>query len=230
MRILVTGGAGFIGSHLVEALVTRGHDVRVYDNLEPQVHGATGTIPQYLNRDAELILADIRDRYTLAKAVQDVDVVFHYASSVGVGQSMYQIQKYVDVNALGAANLLDLIVNEKTDVRKLVLASSMSNYGEGKAMCSGCGVVSPMLRSRKQFVEQQWEVKCPTCRKDTTPVATDEDKPLIPTSIYATTKRTQEEMFCEVGFAYGIPTVVLRYFNVYGPRQALSNPYTGAVA
>jgi len=125
---------------------------------------------------------------------------------------------------------LDIIVNEKTSVGKLVLASSMSNYGEGKYQCARCGVVHPKLRSLEQLQTREWEVQCPTCQSPLKSLPTDEAKPLFPTSVYATNKRDQEEMFCEVGTAYGIPTVVLRYFNVYGPRQALANPYTGVIA
>lgn len=230
MKIFVTGGAGFIGSHLVDALITRGHEVRVYDNLESQVHGNTQKVPEYFNRDAELIVGDIRNREALRKALGSAEVVFHEASAVGVGQSMYQVEKYVHVNTLGTANLLDIIVNEKTRVRKLILASSMSNYGEGKYQCDRCGIVYPRLRGLQQFKTHDWEVWCPSCNSPLSPLPTDEGKPLFPTSIYATTKRDQEEMFCEIGFAYDVPTVILRYFNVYGPRQALSNPYTGVIA
>lgn len=230
MKILVTGGAGFIGSHIVDALIARGHEVRIYDNLDRQVHGERGDVPSYLNSEAQLVCGDIRDRESLHKALDNIEVVYHEASAVGVGQSMYQIQKYTHVNVLGTANLLDIIVNEKTRVEKLVLASSMSNYGEGKYECEKCGVVYPKLREVDQLVARQWEVQCPSCNASLSPLATDESKPLFPTSVYATNKRDQEEMFCEVGLAYGIPTVVLRYFNVYGPRQALSNPYTGVIA
>jgi dTDP-L-rhamnose 4-epimerase len=230
MRILVTGGAGFIGSHLVDALVDRGHQVRVYDNLDDQVHGVGQKPPEYLNPEVEFIHGDIRNRDALHDALEGIEIVYHEASAVGVGQSMYQIQKYAHVNTLGTANLLDIVVNEKTRVGKLVLASSMSNYGEGKYNCGSCGVVCPNLRAEEQLKARDWELQCPSCGALLSPLPTDECKQLFPTSVYATTKRDQEEMFCEVGLAYGIPTVVLRYFNVYGPRQALSNPYTGVIA
>jgi len=230
MKILVTGGAGFIGSHLVDKLLDRGHEVRIFDNLDPQVHGDGQKIPSYLNREAQFILGDIRDREALKRALEDVEAVYHEASAVGVGQSMYQIQKYTHVNTLGTANLLDILVNEKNRVQKLILASSMSNYGEGKYRCNQCGVVYPRLRSLEQLKMCDWEVRCPSCQSSVSSLLTDEEKPLFPTSVYATTKRDQEEMFCEIGLAYNIPTVVLRYFNVYGPRQALANPYTGVIA
>lgn len=227
-KILVTGGAGFIGSHIVDFLVKDNHEVVVLDNLEPQVHGDGK--PDYLNSDAKYIFSDIRDRDALKTALEGVEIIFHEASRVGVGQSMYEIQKYVDSNTLGTAVLLDFLANEEHDVKKLVIASSMSNYGEGKYHCEKCGVVYPKLRPKKQLAARDWEMKCPICEDAARPMPTDEDKPMHSTSIYAITKKDQEEMCLSVGQAYGIPTVALRYFNVYGSRQALSNPYTGVCA
>ncbi len=227
-KILVTGGAGFIGSHLVDELIEGGHEVRVYDNLEPQVHD--GKKPAYLNDRAEYVFADIGDRDALCGALGDAEVVFHEAAAVGVGQSMYQVQKYVDVNTLGTAKLLDVLVNEEHDVKKLVVASSMSIYGEGKYACDECGVVYPKLRTEARLKARQWEMSCPACGRTAKPLPTDEEKPMHSTSIYAITKKDQEEMCLSIGKAYGLPTVALRYFNVYGPRQALSNPYTGVCA
>jgi dTDP-L-rhamnose 4-epimerase len=229
-KILVTGGAGFIGSFLVDALVARGHNVRIYDALVPQVHGPAQAAPAYLNRDAEFIQGDVRDRDSLASALDGVDVVFHLAAAVGVGQSMYQIQYYTEANTLGGAVLLDLLANTKHRVRKVLVASSMSIYGEGKYECDEHGVVYPRLRPEAQLKARDWEMKCPHCGRDVRLLPTDEDKPLYPTSIYAITKRDHEEMFLTTGFAYGIPAVALRFFNAYGPRQALSNPYTGVMA
>jgi len=226
MNILVTGGAGFVGSHLVDALVKK-HGVTIYDNLDPQVHKA---LPDYLNDDAELIKEDIRDRAKLKDAVMDAEVVFHEAAMVGVGQSMYQVEKYMDVNTMGTAKLLDILANEEHSVKKLIVASSMSIYGEGKYECSDCGMLYPPLRSNEQLKKREWEMKCPSCGRIVKPVPTDENKPLQPTSIYAISKKDQEEMCLAIGHAYGIPTVALRYFNIYGPRQALSNPYTGVCA
>ncbi|MGQ9599003.1 MAG: GDP-mannose 4,6-dehydratase [Anaerolineae bacterium] len=229
-KILITGGAGFIGSFLADALLERGHSVRVYDALVPQVHGPAQAVPDYFNPGAELVRGDVRDRAGLSRALEGVEVVFHLAAAVGVGQSMYQIQYYTEVNTLGGAVLLDLLANTRHQVRKLVVASSMSVYGEGKYECAECGIVYPKLRSEAQLKRREWEMKCPHCGRDVQPVPTDEDKPLFPTSIYAITKRDHEEMFLQTGFAYGIPTVALRFFNTYGPRQALSNPYTGVMA
>ena len=228
MRILVTGGCGFIGSHLVDRLVEEGYKVRVYDLLEPQVH--LGKKPSYLRRDTEYIFADIRDRDKLRKALKGVDVVFHQASQVGVGQSMYEIRKYVEHNSSGTAVLLDLIVNTKNKVKKLIVASSMSIYGEGAYNCKKHGVVYPLLREEAQLKKGDWEMRCPECKRKVEAIPTSEDKPLFPTSVYAVTKRSQEEMCLAVGRAYKIPVVALRYFNVYGPRQSLSNPYTGVAA
>jgi dTDP-L-rhamnose 4-epimerase len=229
-NVLVTGGAGFIGSFLVDALLERGHRVRIYDALVPQVHGPDQNVPGYLNPAAELIKGDMRDRDAVARALQGIDVIYHLAAAVGVGQSMYQIQYYTDVNTLGGAVLLDLLANTEHSVRKLVVASSMSIYGEGAYRCHEHGTVYPRLRTEAQLRARDWEMKCPHCGRDVEAVPTDEDKPLYPTSIYAVTKRDHEEMFLSTGFAYGIPTVALRFFNTYGQRQALSNPYTGVMA
>ncbi len=231
LSILVTGGAGFVGSHLVDALVKKGHNVSIYDNLEYQVH--QNQTPPWLNNSAEFIHADVRDENNLKKAMTGKDVVFHQAAAVGVGQSMYQIRKYADVNSTGGANLLDIAVNEskvRDNLKKIVVASSMSIYGEGQYSCGQCGVVYPSLRSNKQLENKEWEIQCPKCQKPAQHVGTAEDKPLFPTSIYAITKRDHEEMFLVTGRTYKIPVVALRYFNIYGPRQALSNPYTGVAA
>ncbi len=228
MRVLVTGGAGFIGSHLVDALVREGHQVRVLDNLEPQVH--EGRQPAYLHPDAEYRWGDLRDRQAVRKALEGVKVVFHEAAAVGVGQSMYQIEKYVSANVLGTAVLLDVIVTERVSIHKLVVASSMSLYGEGHYRCEACGPMVIALRPAEQLAARQWEPRCPRCRAAVVPQPTPEDKPLVPTSVYAVSKRDQEELCLTVGAAHQIPMVALRYFNVYGSRQALSNPYTGVCA
>jgi len=229
MRILVTGGAGFVGSHLVDALLAKGHRVRVYDSLDRQVHPG-GRVPSYLAEDIEFVHGDMRDRDRLQAALDGIEVVYHQAAYVGVGQSMYEIRRYVDGNSVGGATLLDILANEKHDVKKVVVASSMSIYGEGAYRCTDCGDVSPMLRSREQMGRFDWELDCPTCEGKLSAIATPESKPLQPTSIYAVTKRDHEEMFLAFGRAYDLPTVALRYFNIYGSRQALSNPYTGVLA
>lgn len=226
-KILVTGGAGFIGSLLVDKLVEMGNEVVVVDSLEEQVHTKK---PDYLNPKAQYLFEDIRDEGVLARAIENVEVIYHEAAAVGVGQSMYQVEKYVDVNTMATAKLLDILVNTEHNVKKLIVASSMSIYGEGAYECADCGVVYPDLRTEEQLKQRAWEMKCPKCGKIVKPIPTGEDKPLYPTSIYAITKSDQEEMCLAIGRAYGIPTVALRYFNVFGPRQSLNNPYTGVCA
>jgi dTDP-L-rhamnose 4-epimerase len=226
-RVLVTGGAGFIGSHLVDELIKRGHDVDVLDSLEPQVHR---TKPTYLNPKAEYHFRDIREDGGATKLLADMDVVFHLAAMVGVGQSMYQIARYVNTNVGGTAKLLQALVDDDHDVRKLIVASSMSLYGEGAYTCASCGPATPPLRSNDQLDRKEWEPRCPTCSGPTTSVPTPETKPLQANSVYAVTKRDQEELCLTTGAAFGLPTVALRFFNVYGPRQSLDNPYTGVAA
>jgi len=229
VRILVTGGAGFIGSHLVDALVAAGHPVRVLDNLDPQVHGANSTRPRHLHPAAELQIGDVRERAAVARALEGVEAVFHEAAAVGVGQSMYQIEHYVSVNSIGAAVLLEGIIERRQKLSKVVVASSMSIYGEGAYHAPDGRILHPPLRAEADLAARRFELRDPS-GQDLAPIGTPEEKPLQPTSIYAITKRDHEEMFLAVGAAYGIPVVALRYFNVYGPRQALSNPYTGVVA
>jgi dTDP-L-rhamnose 4-epimerase len=228
LKILVTGGAGFIGSHLVDALVALGHRVRVLDAVVPQVH-ATGE-PQYLNQEAEFIRGDVCDGATLEKALGDVDVVYHQAAEVGVGQSMYEIQRYVKANDLGTAALLEAVIERRSRIRKLIVASSMSIYGEGAYRNADGDVVYPTIRPASQLIERKWELICPRTGSVLAPIGTSEEKTLFPTSVYAVTKQDQEQFCLVVGRAYGMPTVALRYFNVYGTRQALSNPYTGVCA
>jgi dTDP-L-rhamnose 4-epimerase len=228
-RVLVTGGAGFIGSHLVDALVRRGDRVRVLDALVPQVHGAPAT-PRWLPREAEFLRGDVRDRNVWRRALRGVRRVFHEAAEVGVGQSMYEITRYMDANTMGTSQLWQELVTGKHAVEKLVVASSMSIYGEGQYRCGAHGTVYPALRPEAQLKRRAWEMRCPRCRQPVAWQRTAEEKPLAPTSVYAISKRDQEELCLSLGRAYRLPTVALRYFNVYGPRQSLSNPYTGVAA
>lgn len=228
-KVLVTGGAGFIGSHLVDALLARGYSVRVLDALVPQVHTNQGP-PAHLDPRAEFIEGDICDPVLLARALDGVDVVCHQAAEVGVGQSMYEPLRYMRANTLGTTMLLEQISKQRNGVRKIVVASSMSIYGEGEYECAKCGRVAPRLRSVPQLRAKEWEIQCPQCGGALSPVPTTEAKPLFPTSVYAISKQDQEQLCLVMGRAYGIPTVALRYFNVYGTRQALSNPYTGLCA
>lgn len=228
MRILVTGGFGFIGSHLVDALIERGFETVILDNLERQVHG--GRLPAHANREAEAVIADVRDKDALRRALQGVDAVFHLAAMVGVGQSMYEVARYVSVNCQGTANLLDILANEAHGVRKLVVASSMSVYGEGEYLCPQCGGGRAAPRGPDQLGRRDWEARCADCSAELLPLPTREDKPLRPGSIYSVSKKDQEELSLVFGQAFAIPTVALRFFNAYGPRQSLSNPYTGVCA
>lgn len=227
-KILVTGGAGFIGSHLVDRLTQVGYNVRILDNLEDQVHH--GQAPKYLNKKAEFIKGDVRDYNTLGKALKEIDAVFHLAAAVGVAQSNYQIKKYIDVNIDGIANLLDILVNTSHQVKKIVTLSSMTGYGEGNYVCKKCSIVRPPLRDEKQLKKRDWNLYCPNCKSIVKPVPTDETAQDFPNSIYGLSKTVQQEMLFLLGKMYNIPTVVLRGFNVYGPRQSLSNPYTGVTA
>ncbi len=227
-RVLVTGGAGFVGSHTVDQLLRRGHKVRIYDNLTPQVH-ADGR-PAYMAREAEFIHGDMRDADTLREALRGIDIVYHLAAAVGVGQSMYEISHYMSANTLGTANLLQALLDTHMKIEKVIVASSMSIYGEGKYRCRCCGDAAPPPRQSAQLKRREWEVACPRCGNALQPVATDESKPLQCTSYYALSKKDQEEMVLLFGRTYAVPVVALRYFNIYGTRQALSNPYTGVAA
>jgi dTDP-L-rhamnose 4-epimerase len=227
-NVLVTGGAGFIGSFIVDELVNKGHKVTVFDNLTEQVH--QGKMPSYLNQSAKFVKGDVNDYDSFKKAVLESDVVFHEASAVGVGQSMYEIRHYVQDNVMGTANLMHMVANEHHHLKKILVAASMSSYGEGSYLCPNCGVVYPELRTEQQMSKSQWEPVCSKCRTVLKPIPTPEDKPLKQNSIYAITKSTQEQMVLTVGKAYNVPSVSLRYYNVYGPRQSLSNPYTGVAA
>jgi dTDP-L-rhamnose 4-epimerase len=226
-RVLITGGAGFIGSHVADLLLSSGYAVRVLDSLVEQVHGPSPSRPAYLSADAELIVGDIRDREALASGLRDVDAVIHLAASVGVGQSMYDIVSYVDVNELGTAVLLEALVNKP--VRRLVIASSMSVYGEGLARDNAGDLVSPSERSLEQLQHGRWELES-AIGEPLQPIPTPENKMPVLSSVYALNKYVQERLCLIAGRAYAIPTVALRFFNVFGPRQALSNPYTGVLA
>jgi dTDP-L-rhamnose 4-epimerase len=229
--VLVTGGAGFIGSHVVDALLARGKKVIVLDNLEPQVHGPGAERPKHLDAAAELVVGDIRDAALLERVVERADAVIHLAAAVGLAQSMYQIDRFIDVNARGTALLLEAIVRRRDRIRKIVVASSMSLYGEGRSKCEVHGAFDPALRPSSQLAEKDFEVRCPTCGAAATPAPTPEEARLDAwTTVYAVSKRDQEELVLSAGSAYEIPAAALRLFNVYGPRQALSNPYTGVAA
>ena len=226
-QVLVTGGAGFIGGHLVDALVARGDRVHVVDSLVPQVHP---TRPDYLNPKATYHVVDIADRETLAKVLPGTEVIFHLAAAVGTAQSMYQVDSFVRTNTLGTATLLQSIIDQKVRLRRFVVASSNTIYGEGRYVCPKCGPIAPDLRPDSQLLQHDWEVRCPVCGATARPAPTEETKAIQPSTVYAQTKLSQEQLTLMLGRAYDIPSVSCRFFNTYGPRQGLSNPYTGLTA
>ena len=229
MRILVTGGAGFIGSFVVDRLLAAGHTVRVLDNLDPQVHPEGA--PAYLAADAELVRGDVRDRGLLERAVADADAVVHAAAAVGVGQSLYRVEHYVDVNVRGTATLLDCLQHRASHLRKFLVFTSMTGYGEGVYRRPSDGrLLRVETRTEADIARHGWEPVCPETGEPLEPAPTPEDAALLARNVYALTKRWQEELALSLAGVYGFPVVCLRLFNVYGPRQSLSNPYTGVLA
>jgi dTDP-L-rhamnose 4-epimerase len=226
-RVLITGGAGFIGSHAADVLLAAGYEVRVLDNLSPQVHGGNRQRPAYLVDDAELVVGDVTDPLSVEQALRGADMVLHLASAVGVGQSMYDIEPYVRTNELGTAVLLQAI--SRRPVERLVVASSMSIYGEGLYRTTDGIDIAPSERPFEQLHNGDWDLR-DAAGDSLEPVATPETKRPSLSSIYALNKYAQERMCLIAGNAYNIPTVALRFFNAFGPRQALSNPYTGVLA
>jgi dTDP-L-rhamnose 4-epimerase len=226
-RILITGGAGFIGSHLADELLQSGHTVKVLDFLCSQVHGSEKQSPEYLNPDVELVLGDVRDRAAVDRALQGIDAVYHFAAAVGVGQSMYEVEHYASINDIGTAVLLEALI--KRPVERLIVASSMSIYGEGLYRSRHGAIYCAVERNPTQLRSAYWD---PMDNEGAAlqAIPTPESKTPALTSVYALSKYVQERMCLMIGRAYNIPTVALRFFNVYGPRQALSNPYTGVLA
>lgn len=226
-KILITGGAGFIGSHLADELLEQGYEVKVLDSLVEQVHGSGTEKPDCLNDEVELIKGDVRNRDILEQSLQDVDAVYHFAARVGVGQSMYEIKEYMDVNDVGTSVLLEALLDHP--VERLVVASSMSIYGEGLYQNSGSEVFEHVERSKEQLAEEIWE-PLEDNGHDLHPVPTPETKAPSLASVYALSKYDQERLALITGQAYDLSVTALRFFNVYGSRQALSNPYTGVLA
>lgn len=230
MNILITGGAGFIGSNLALTLVAQGHVVTVMDNLSPQIHGEDSPLLATIRDQVRFLHGDVRDREDWVAALEGQHAVVHLAAETGTGQSMYEIERYVDVNIRGTALLLDLLANKPHSVRKLVVASSRSIYGEGRYRCAEHGVVYPLAREAADMGQGDFQVKCPHCATDAELLATTEDSRIHPSSLYGITKQNQEQMILTLGRSLGIPAVALRYQNVYGPGQSLSNPYTGILS
>ena len=226
-RMLITGGAGFIGSHLADALLRRGYEVRALDNLSAQVHGPDAGRPSYLDSEVELRIGDVADPGAVRRALRGVDGVFHFAANVGVGQSMYELSRYTTTNNLGTAVLLEALIERP--IEKLVVASSMSVYGEGLYRDAQGKVVDTAMRDPVQLRRGIWELRDERGQL-LSPVPTPESKQPSLASVYALSKYDQERMCLMIGGAYDIPVAAMRFFNVYGPRQALSNPYTGVLA
>jgi dTDP-L-rhamnose 4-epimerase len=224
-RALLTGGAGLIGSHIVDLLLREGWSVRILDNLEPQTHRHGQ--PDWIPADAEFRQADIRDRDEVRAALLDVDVVFHQAA---YGGYMPEIAKYVAVNSFGTAQLLEIIRDEKLPIEKVVVASSQVVYPEGAVTCETHGRVFPPTRGIEQLSRGDFEVHCPICGSHTSPASTPEEAPLSAETVYAITKIDQERLVLGWSRQTGIPAVALRYACTYGPRQSLFNPYTGVIA
>ena len=232
-RVLVTGGAGLIGSRLSSRLLDAGYRVSVLDNLSPQIHGERPSESPLLKAivgKVDFFHGDVTSREDLLKVLPEVDVVVHLAAETGTGQSMYAIRHYADVNVGGTALLLDLIANERFPVRRLVVASSRAVYGEGKYRCPEHGVVYPKARSTDDMEQGRFEHACPRCAETLQMLPTDETSALQPSSVYGVTKLTQEQLVLSVGKALGISALAFRYQNVYGPGQSLSNPYTGILS
>jgi len=226
-HILITGGAGFIGSHLADELLAHGYHVRVLDNLSPQVHGDAARRPDYLDPAAELIVGDVCDPVSVRSALRGIDAVFHFAAAVGVGQSMYEVVQYTRINNLGTAVLLEALIQKP--VRRLVVASSMSLYGEGLYRTAQGDVRTVGERPLEQLRRADWEWRDEQ-GDALLPVPTPETKAPALASVYALSKLDQERLCLMIARAYNFSAVALRFFNAYGPRQALSNPYTGVLA
>ena len=229
--ILITGGAGFIASHCAALLLRHNYQVKALDNLDAQIHGGARRPPGYLDRRVELIVGDIRSPKTVRRALADVDAVIHLAARVGVGQSMYEVADYTDVNARGTAILLEAMIEraKRRPFDRLVVASSMSIYGEGLYRAADGGLIEDAERTARQLKRAQWD-PFDAAGRPLEAVPTTESKAPAVRSVYALSKYDQERLALVVGGAYDIPTVALRFFNVYGPHQALSNPYTGVLA
>ena len=232
-RILITGGAGFIGSNLALSLIKKGYIVTVLDNLSEQIHGRnpdTSFLYKSIINKVIFIRGDVTNREDWTKALIGQDAVIHLAAETGIGQSMYEIYKYSNVNIGGSALFLDILANSRHQIKKIIVASSRAIYGEGRYYCSSHGEVYPLTRNEKDLVKGFFECKCPLCDKSIELLSTHEDSKIQPQCVYAITKYNQEQLFLVAGKSLNIPAVAFRYQNVYGPGQSLSNPYTGILS
>lgn len=234
MRVLITGGAGFIGSNIALKLSKKGYKVTVLDTLSEQIHGAnpdcTSPLYQKIKDKVDFIKGDVNNREDLEKALVDVDYVIHLAAETGTGQSMYEIKKYVDTNIGGTALLLDILTNAEHHVKRVVVAESRAVYGEGKYLCPICGDVYPNERTDENLAKGDFECKCPKCGGEVNLIATTEDSAIHPSSVYGISKQVQGQLVHLVCKSIGVESVSFRYQNVYGPGQSLTNPYTGILS
>lgn len=234
MRVLITGGAGFIGSNIALKLIKKGYDVVVLDSLSEQIHGAkpeeTSPLYRSIKDKVEFIRGSVANRTDMERVLKDVDYVIHLAAETGTGQSMYEIEKYVDVSIGGTALMLDILANQPHHVKRVVVAESRAIYGEGKYICPKCGEVYPLARKDEDMAKGDFECKCPKCGSEVKLVATTEDSKIHPTSVYGITKQVQGQLVHLVCQSIGVESVSFRYQNVYGPGQSLSNPYTGILS
>lgn len=229
-NILITGGAGFIGSNLSLKLLDKGYNITILDNLSPQIHTDKLMLFKSIKDKVSFIYGDVRNEDDWMKALKNQDAIIHLAAETGTGQSMYEIKKYIDVNIQGTAILLDYLTNQKHNIKKVIIASSRAIYGEGKYHCTTHGNVYPLAREDSNLLNKDFEVKCPKCNSSVELLLTDEESKIHPTSIYGITKQNQEQMVMTVCKSIQIPSVAFRYQNVYGPGQSLSNPYTGILS
>ncbi len=233
MRVLITGGAGFIGSNLSLKLINMGYEVIVMDNLSPQIHGDNPTSSytyRLIKNKVEFYKGDVTCYSDWQNVLNGTDIVIHLAAETGTGQSMYEVSKYVDVNICGTSKMLEVLTNEAHNVKKVIIASSRAIYGEGKYSCEEHGIVYPLSRFESDMDQGDYEVKCPICHSNVEVLPTDESSELHPTSVYGFTKQAQEQLCLLVGRSIGIPVVAFRFQNVYGPGQSLKNPYTGILS
>lgn len=234
MKVLITGGAGFIGSNIALKLIKKGYDVVVLDSLSEQIHGVkpeeTSPLYRSIKDKVEFMRGSVANRADWERALKDVDYVIHLAAETGTGQSMYEIEKYVGSNIGGTALLLDILANQPHHVKRVVVAESRAIYGEGKYICPKCGEVYPLARKDEDMAKGDFECKCPKCGSEVQLVATTEDSKIHPTSVYGITKQVQGQLVHLVCQSIGVESVSFRYQNVYGPGQSLSNPYTGILS
>ena len=232
-NILISGGAGFIGSNLAICLLKKGYSVTILDNLSPQIHGdnpENSFLFNSISDKVNFIKGDVRNRVDWEKSLIGQDAIIHLAAETGTGQSMYQIYKYSEVNISGTALLLDILANKKNGIKKIIIASSRAIYGEGRYFCLSDGEVYPLSRNKEDLENSLFECKCPKCGKKIELLSTHEDSKIEPQSIYGISKYNQEQLVLVGGKSLNIPSVAFRYQNVYGPGQSLSNPYTGILS